>query len=105
MEELIPIFLFMSIAAVMILRPISKKLGVLLEAMARERLPQASAADNGELTRIRVLVEHIAKRVDLMEERLDFTERLLSNSKRPSLSATARMDAYGREREAEYLQG
>ena len=104
MEELIPIFLFMSIAAVMILRPISKKLGTLLEAMARERLPQANA-DTGELTRIRVLVEHVAKRVDLMEERLDFTERLLSNSKRPSLAATARMDSYGRAREPDYLEG
>ena len=69
MEELIPIFFFISVAAVLILRPISKKLGVLLEAMARERLPSAApqARDESELVRIRMLLEHVATRVDLME--------------------------------------
>jgi hypothetical protein len=103
MEELIPIFLFLSVAAVMILRPISSKLGGLLEAMAREKQPPQM--DSAELTRIRVLVEHIAKRVDLMEERLDFTERLLSSSKRTGLGATTRLDPLAAERETDYLRG
>ena len=103
MEELIPIFFFMSVAAVMILRPISKRLGSLLEAMARERQPLPQA-DNGDLARVRVLVEHIAKRVDLMEERLDFTERLLSSTPRRN-SATTAFEPLIRERESEYLRG
>lgn len=80
MEALIPITMFMCIAAVAILRPISTRLGGLLEAMKQERM--AAHSGDAELTRIRVLMEHVAKRVDLMEERLDFTERLLGNPRR-----------------------
>lgn len=79
MEELIPITMFMCIAAVAILRPISTRIGGLLEAMTRERTQ--GQAENGDLARMRVLMEHVAKRIDLMEERLDFTERLLANSR------------------------
>jgi hypothetical protein len=78
MEELIPITLFMSIAAVAILRPISTKLGGLLEAMKNEKVAPVRSADDPDLARMRVLMEHISKRVDLMEERMDFTERLLN---------------------------
>jgi hypothetical protein len=80
MEELIPITMFLCIAAVAILRPVSTKLGGLLEAMTRER--SASNTDAAELTRVRVAMEHIAKRMDLMEERLDFTERLLHSGRK-----------------------
>lgn len=79
MEELIPITMFMCIAAVAILRPISTRIGGLLEAMTRERTQ--GQAENGDLARMRVLMEHVAKRIDLMEERLDFTERLLASSR------------------------
>ena len=79
MEELIPITMFLCIAAVAILRPISTKLGGLLEAMTRERT--VSRSDDTEMARVRVVVEHIAKRMDLMEERLDFTERLLASGR------------------------
>lgn len=89
MEELIPITMFLCIAAVAILRPISTKLGGLLEAMTRERT--ASRSDDAELARVRVVVEHVAKRMDLMEERLDFTERLLASGR--STSAAGRFGA------------
>jgi hypothetical protein len=84
MEELIPITMFMCIAAVAILRPISSKLGHLLEAMTRERIGAGPvvAPDNTEIERIRVLVEHVSRRMDLIEERLDFTERLVGGSHR-----------------------
>jgi hypothetical protein len=88
MEELIPITMFLCVAAVAILRPISKRLGGLLEAMTRERT--AANSENAELVRVRVVVEHVAKRLDLIEERLDFTERLLASS-RPA-PAAARFD-------------
>jgi hypothetical protein len=82
MEALIPITMFISIAAVLILRPMTSKVGGLLQAMTKERT--ASSSESADLARMRVLMEHVSKRMDLMEERLDFTERLLaSGRKRP----------------------
>ncbi len=100
MEELIPITMFLCIAAVAILRPISRRVGGLLEVMTRER--QQHGTDAAELARIRVLMEHVVKRVDLMEERLDFTERLVGRSRQIPLSAAARADAL-RAAEADLL--
>ena len=84
MEELIPITMFMCIAAVAILRPISSEVGHLLEAMTRERLGTGTppATDNTEIERVRVLVEQVSRRMDLIEERLDFTERLVGGTRR-----------------------
>ncbi|MGH7501183.1 MAG: hypothetical protein ACREL7_05430 [Longimicrobiales bacterium] len=90
MEELIPITMFMCIAAVAILRPISTKVGGLLEAITRER--SQSQAENSELARLRVLMEHVAKRLEIMEERLDFTERLIANNRPASHPTTPRLD-------------
>jgi hypothetical protein len=76
-EILIPISFFMSVAAVLILRPISKKLGGLVEATARERA-QPPAEDPAS-ARTALILEHMLKRLDTIEERLDFTERLVGN--------------------------
>ena len=84
MEELIPIFLFLTVGAVMILRPLSTRLGYLLEALAKERQVQRSG--DADLASMRVVLEHVAKRMDLLEERLDFTERLLGE-RRPTARA------------------
>jgi len=99
MEALIPITMFMCIAAVAILRPISTKLGGLLDAMRNERTALRTGADDQDLARLRVLMEHVAKRVDLIEERLDFTERLLNGSRR----SVAGSDS-PRSRESELLR-
>ena len=84
MEALIPITLFVSIAAVLILRPITRRLGMLLEAIAREkdvsRQPVVSDA------RVLNLLEQMNRRVEMMEERLEFTERLVSNRRTESAS-------------------
>jgi hypothetical protein len=103
MEELIPITMFMCIAAVAILRPISKRVGGLLEVMTRERAQNQS--ENADTARMRVLMEHVAKRIDLMEERLDFTERLLANSRQPVSSASLHRDRteIHRDRDSELL--
>jgi len=87
MEEFIPITLFMCIAAIAILRPISTRLGGLIEAMTRDRVAASSPTrigDDSEIARIRVLMEHVSRRMDLIEERLDFTERLVAGSRRPA---------------------
>ena len=84
MEEMIPITMFLCIAMVMILRPISKRVGALLEAMTRERLQQPApvALPDAQLQRMTTLLEHVSRRIDLMEERLDFTERLVGTTRR-----------------------
>lgn len=85
MEELIPITMFMCIAAVMILRPISTRVGKLLEAITQERLRQAQPVrDDAQLARAAMLLEQVARRLELVEERLDFTERLVSSGRRPT---------------------
>lgn len=58
---------------VILLRPISKRLSDVLEAYAREK---SSGADT-ELRRVREVIETIDARLKLIEERQDFTERLL----------------------------
>jgi hypothetical protein len=96
-EELVPITFFMCIAMVMILRPISKRVGALLEAMTRDRLqPQqpAAAMPDPNLARIATLLEHVNRRMDVMEERLDFTERLVGTTRR-NLGPAAPADSVG----------
>jgi hypothetical protein len=96
MEELIPITMFMCIAAVMILRPLTRRLGGLLEAMTRDRTAPAQMQEHTSERTI-ALLEHISRRIDLMEERLDFTERLIAtrspelrrSTQRPPLSTQA----------------
>lgn len=77
MEELIPITMFMCIAAVLILRPLTKKLGGLVEAITRERTH--ARVEDTNTARIIGLMEHMTRRLDQIEERLDFTERLVSS--------------------------
>jgi hypothetical protein len=102
MEELIPITMFMCIAAVAILRPVSTKVGGLLEAMTRERAQ--SQTENADMARMRVLMEHVVKRLDLMEERLDFTERLLANNRQSSPLSTVNRERTEIGRDAELLR-
>ncbi len=80
MEELIPIVLFLSVAAVLILRPLTKRIGIVIEQMARDR--RADRVDDAQLARLRAEIEHLTKRLDLVEERADFTERLVGSSQR-----------------------
>ncbi|MEJ2186136.1 MAG: hypothetical protein P8Z36_09385 [Gemmatimonadota bacterium] len=75
MEELVPIFLFMCIAAVMIFRPMTKRLGTLLEEMARDRRAMR-APENGQMDRVVGLLEQLNTRLDLLEDRMEFMERL-----------------------------
>lgn len=77
MEALIPISMFFSIAFVMVLRPITKKLGGLIEAVTRDKV-QARTDDAGN-ARIALLLEQMNRRMELVEERLDFTERLVGS--------------------------
>jgi hypothetical protein len=101
MEELIPITMFMCIAAVMILRPITKKLGGLLEAMTRDRT-QVQVHD-ALSERTIALLEHINRRLDLMEERVDFTERLVSTRTPEVRRGSARSPLAAPPLDADYI--
>lgn len=102
MEFLIPISLFFSVAAVLILRPLTKQLGRFLEALTRERThapPALQISQDTDSARTLLLLEHVVKRLDAVEDRLDFTERLVSTNQRqtPRLSVGDMPDVRLRE--------
>jgi hypothetical protein len=89
MEALIPIVLFMCLAGVLILRPVSKKLGLLLEALAKERMGQVArpaALDDVQLERITVVLDRLNNRLDLVDDRITFVERLVEERPRHRLT-------------------
>ncbi len=65
--------------AVLILRPIAKRLGDLLEALTEARRRPLAAP---ELTQIRELLTNIDSRLNLLEERQEFAEALLASGER-----------------------
>ncbi len=70
------IVLFLTVGGVLILRPISKHLGAYLEALTRQQLESGGRED---LHQIRDLLETMNQRLHLIEERQDFSERLLES--------------------------
>lgn len=86
MEELIyamvPITGIITTGAVLILRPLSKRLGMLLEVMIQEKRRPAVAPAGPELEKIRELLSGIDGRLLLIEERQDFAEALISTDPR-----------------------
>lgn len=80
------VLLIITVGGVILLKPISNKLGHLLEAMAKERQEPRTGE---ELGHIRELLETMNGRLSLMEERQDFTEALLSDPERQRLRLEA----------------
>jgi hypothetical protein len=76
--------------AVLILRPISKRLGSYLDAVTQAKLrPQPDA----DLVRIHELLSSIDGRLNQLEERQDFAEALISASDPKMLSIPATLRA------------
>src|SRR5262245_20678261 len=69
--------LFITTGLVLILRPISKRLGSYLEVLAQERL-RANAAPPPDDTRVLNVLENIERRMARLEERQAFTDALLA---------------------------
>ena len=74
---MIPITLFVVVGAVILFRPITKRLGDLLEAIALEKKRGLDSADS---MRQRETISALESRIALLEERQNFTESLLTNS-------------------------
>ena len=83
MAELIPIFLFTCVAGVLILRPLTKRLGLLIEALAKERMmatqPRAPRLEDADMARIAASLERINSRMDRLDDRMGFMERLIES--------------------------
>jgi hypothetical protein len=83
MEVFIPIVMFLCIAGVAILRPITKPLGRLMDAMAQERLAARSGqSGDTKMERVATLLEVLNDRLDLLDERVQFVERLSDGQSR-----------------------
>jgi hypothetical protein len=67
-----------SIAGILILRPLMKRLGNILELRAKER-HQASQISPDDITRLTQAVGRLTDRIEDLEERQDFAERLLAS--------------------------
>jgi hypothetical protein len=71
LEPLIPIFFFLSVASVIVLRgPLGKALA---ERLASRSLPQ----DAAETAALKAELDEVHRRLEDVEQRLDFAERLL----------------------------
>ena len=79
---IVAIILTLTIGGVILLKPIANRLGVLLEAIAKEK-NEPRLAD--ELAHIRDLLETTNARLALLEERQDFSDALLHGTDRKSL--------------------
>ncbi len=75
---ILTVVLTLTVGGVLLLRPIAKRLGDIVELMIRGRQGEGE----GELRRIGDLLETVSARMALLEERQDFTERLLASPDR-----------------------
>ena len=80
---------------VLVLRPISKRLGALLEVMTQQKL-RAANTDPQDNHRIRELLVSIDSRLTMLEERQDFAEALISAGDTKLLAVTAAQQAQER---------
>ncbi len=76
-NELIPIVMFISAAAVLIFRPLTTRVGKVIERSHAEK----KAVPEPQIQRIMQLMERLVDRMDRLEDRVDFTERMLERQR------------------------
>lgn len=80
MDEIAPMLvamtLILTVGGVALLRPLARRLGDLLELMVKQRRGEL---DHPAIERTEQLLESLSSRLSLVEERLDFTDRLLQD--------------------------
>lgn len=86
---MVPITAILTTGTVMILRPLTTRVGGLLEAMTQERRQRHVPAPGGDMAQVRDLLAGIDRRLSLLEERQDFAEALLSGGDRRTLAPRA----------------
>ena len=73
----VAVVLILTVGGVLVLRPIAKRISELLELYARER----TSGLEHDVAQMRDLLETMSARLELMEDRQDFTERLLTSGR------------------------
>lgn len=74
---IVGVVLILTVGGVLILRPLAKRISDLLDVYARDR---REGLEN-EVRQVRELLETMDNRLRLMEDRQDFTDRLLTSGK------------------------
>ncbi len=73
----VSVVFFVSTAAVLIFRPLTKRIGDRIAA-SKQAPPPPPRTDSLELVELKQALEDTSARLERLEQRLDFTERLLS---------------------------
>lgn len=84
----VTIVITVTVGAVVLLRPLIKRLGMYLEVLADERRRPKQVTD--DTTRIASALEGIERRLTLLEERQDFTDQLVSAEQRRKIPAAGK---------------
>jgi isocitrate dehydrogenase kinase/phosphatase len=75
--EFIPIVMFLCAAAVLIFRPLTTRVGKVIERSHAEK----KAVPEPQVQRLMQLMERLVDRMDRLEDRVDFTERMLERQR------------------------
>lgn len=89
----IAVVLILTVGGVLLLRPIARHLGAYLEELTKEKARGQGAR---EVEHLRTILESMDQRLALMEERQEFTDRLLLEREAPE-PLQARPTRRGRE--------
>jgi len=90
---LVPITFFLTVGGVLVLRPLTKRLGVLMEASAKSK--SSNAEEQLQLEHMRLMIDTQNLKLEQLEQKLSFTESLLES--RTSAFLAARSGAGPRE--------
>ncbi len=95
---LVMIVFILTFGGTILLRPLTKRLADYLDVKTRSRL---SGADEEEIRRLREALEATNGRLALLEERQDFTDRMLARGRQPSALFAAEAPSTATDRDAE----
>ncbi len=83
---LVPITLFLTVGGVLVLRPLTKRLGLLMEASAKAR--GSNAEEQLQIEHMRLMIETQNLKLEQLEQKLSFTESLLESRTSAFLAAS-----------------
>ena len=82
---LVPITMFLTIGGVLVLRPLTKRLGLLMEASAKSR--GTNADEQLQIEHLRLMIDTQNLKFEQLEQKLSFTESLLESRTSAFLAA------------------
>lgn len=82
---LVPITLFLTVGGVLVLRPLTKRLGALMEASAKSK--GSTAEEQMQIEHMKLMIETQNLKLEQLEQKLSFTESLLESRTSAFLAA------------------